>query len=424
MSLKMKNGLYTRNAGKTWGYVLDLGEQDAQRCDGCRKNHWAEGGRIRTCPKCGGELRSVTVRRQSWHPASFATKTEARRARDQAQGKVAGGSFVVPTRETLGSFLSDWLESIRPSLAATTFRSYSDHVSRHIAPALGHVPIGKLSPRMIRKFYADLATRPRAGKSGTLGMSTVQRIHATLHRALESAVRDQVLTSNPAHKEKPKAPKKARRPEIKVWSPTQLSTFLEGVRSDDLYALWRVLAWTGLRRGEVCGLQWSDIDFEGKRLTVTRSIVLVSYEPHVTTPKSGESRTVDLDTATINLLRAHRVREIEVRLALGLPQIGDADYVFTQIDPKTKGAQFVHPDRVSKRFDALVAKSDLPRVRLHDLRHTHASHLLAAGANVKVVQERLGHASITITLDTYSHLMPTAQSEAVDALSKLYGAAG
>jgi integrase len=201
---------------------------------------------------------------------------------------------------------------------------------------------------------------------------------------------------------------------MKTWSRDELARFLAIVREDPRFALWRLAATTGLRRGEVLGLRWHDVELEAGRLRVTQQRVRgangLGYGP----PKTAKGRrSVALDPATAAAVRAHRVRQAEERLAFG-PGYEDADLVFARADGSPED-----PDGISSIFARLVRLAGLPRIRFHDLRHTHATLALAAGIHPKVVQERLGHSSITVTLDTYSHAIPAMQEDAAARVAAL-----
>lgn len=201
---------------------------------------------------------------------------------------------------------------------------------------------------------------------------------------------------------------------MRFWTPAELRFFLESVNiGDRLNGLWRVLAVTGLRRGEAAGLRWRDVDLEGSERAPGHIQVNQQYKPDgkggflFGRPKSEQSRrTVDLDSRTVAVLREHRQRQLDERIQLGLP--GRSALVFTNLEGGP-----VRPDSgISKRFDRMVAKIDLSRIRLHDLRHSHCAHLIAAGVDLKAISVRLGHASASFTLDRYGHLLPGQQAEA------------
>jgi integrase len=203
-------------------------------------------------------------------------------------------------------------------------------------------------------------------------------------------------------------------PEMHVWSPEQLRVFLNHARQDRLYAAWLLFATTGMRRGEVAGLRWSDVALEAGRVSPRRPRVVVNYEVHVSEPKTAKGRrSLALDPATVAALRQHRARQAEERLAVG-PRWRDSGLVFTWPDGRP-----LHPERFSKWFEQLARAAGLPRIRLHDVRHSYATAALAAGIPAKVVSERLGHANIAITMDTYSHVLPGLDAQAAGTVARL-----
>jgi len=203
-------------------------------------------------------------------------------------------------------------------------------------------------------------------------------------------------------------------PEMQVWSPQQLRTFLDHVRDDRLYAAWLLLATTGMRRGEVAGLRWVDVDLDAGRVSPRRPRVVVNHEVIVSEPKTAKGRrSIALDPATVAALRDHRRWQLEDRLAVG-PRWEDAGLVFTWPDGRP-----LHPERFSRWFEQHTRAAGLPKIRLHDVRHSYATAALAAGVPAKVVSERLGHANIAITMDTYSHVLPGLDAEAAGTVARL-----
>jgi integrase len=202
-----------------------------------------------------------------------------------------------------------------------------------------------------------------------------------------------------------------------TWTAVELRAFLASVAEDRLRAAWVLIIATGMRRGELLGLRWSDLDLDDARAAVRRSLVSVRNELSFTEPKTKRGRrSIALDSRTVDELRAHRVRQAQERLALGLGSDGPEGLVFTDAlgDP-------IKPDTFSQFFERRVRQLGLPKIRLHDLRHSHASMALAAGVNPKVVSERLGHASVAFTLDTYSHAIPALEEEAAERIAALVG---
>jgi integrase len=244
----------------------------------------------------------------------------------------------------------------------------------------------------------------------------VHHLHAVVNKMLHDAERKGLVTRNVARLANPPSLTTARSkgPEMRVWTPDELTSFLASIEGNRNEALFRLLAMTGMRRGEVVALRWSDVDLAHHRLTVNQSASVIRGEEVVDTPKTRRSRRViDLDPDTVTLLKQHRARQREFFLMVGVTATA-SDRVFTNEvgDP-------LRPASVGQAFRRLVDAAGVPVIRLHDLRHTHASHLLVAGVNVKVVSDRLGHASVSFTLDTYGHVMPGQQAEAAAAAAAL-----
>jgi integrase len=264
----------------------------------------------------------------------------------------------------------------------------------------------------INLLYARLLSEPDP-HGHLLSPATVRRVHATLHRALKDAVRWSRLSRNPVDSADPPRAAGFDR-EMKVWTATEVRSFLERERESDLYPLWLLLATTGMRRGEALGLSWEDLDLEAGRLSITKTLIMNGYATMLSTPKTKKGRRlIVLDQATISALRKLRTQQMKVHLQQGLPW-KESQPVFV-----TEAALPYHPERVSKLFAQAAKQAGLPRIRLHDLRHTYATLALSAGVHPKVISERLGHASIAITLDCYSHCLPTLSEEAAARVAAL-----
>ena len=301
-------------------------------------------------------------------------------------------------RLTLRSFLEDkWLPGIKPTVRDSTFAGYENHVRNHIAPYIGDLPLKRLAAADLTEMSPRLLQEGHARNGGGLSPATVKRVHATMHRSLGAAVKWDLIETNPADKADP--PRQLAGHEMKTWSATQLAHFLEHVADDAWRDLWMLLATTGLRRGEALGLRWRDVDTTRKTLAVRQCFTAVGYETAITPPKTARGRrVVALDDATASAL-GQRKRAVD--------QSGDDDFVFAGADGEPP-----HPVSISKRFAQLIRETDLPHIRLHDLRHTHATLALEAGVHPKVVSERLGHATVALTLDVYSHALEHMQHDA------------
>ncbi len=343
----------------------------------------------------------------------FRTKRECQEALNEALARLRQGTFVRSSLRSLAAFLVDeWLPAVRPPwVRPSTWASYRMAVERHIVPALGGVLLQGLTPGHLTAFYRALLEDGRRDRRGGLAPKSVRNIHGVLHAALRDAVRWGYLPRNVAAvADLPKG----MAPEMRVWSPEQLRAFLDQVRGKPLYAAWLLLATTGMRRGEVAGLRWVDVDLDAGRLSPRRPRVVVNNEVVVSEPKTGKGRrSLALDHATIAALREHRTRQLEQRLAVG-PHWQDSGLVFTWPDGRP-----IHPHRFSKWFEQHARAAGLPKIRLHDVRHSYATAALAAGVPAKVVSERLGHANIAITMDTYSHVLPGLDAHAAGTVARL-----
>lgn len=308
---------------------------------------------------------------------SFATRGEAYAWLMQMQTTLACGG------PSLGEWLGDWLARsgrLRPS----TRQSYGGHVNNYLVPLLGDTPLSVVGVREVEALHEMLAA---AGVSTELA----RRIHATLSSALTGAERDGLIGANPCGRVR--LPR-GERHEPAVWSGAQAARFLAITASDDLAALWRLALVLGMRRGELAGLRWRDVDLGAATLTIRSTRVVVGDRVMEGPPKSARSRRVlPLDARTVEILR----RQWKGQTRQALAQVwGPTEYVFTD-----DHGQALHPTWISRRFTDLVTRLELPLIRFHDLRHTSATLGLAAGESLKAVSDRLGHSSIGVTADTY-----------------------
>lgn len=355
--------------------------------------------------------------KRRWYPAG-ARKADAQRLVTELVKQKNDGDYRAPDRITLGTYLTErWLPIQQGRLRPSTYDSYRRNIELHVVPRIGAIPIRRLAPEDLDALYADLRTHGRRDGEGGLSVKTVRYIHLMLRKALADAARKGTVPRNVATlADAPKLSAAPRRP-MKVWEAEQLRFFLDGCRSNRLHPAFHLAAHTGMRRGEILGLRWCDVDLGVRRLAIRQTVVSVAYKITVSDVKTASARrSIDLDERTIATLRSWRKKQMEERLALGLGR-DDAGLVFARPD----GAP-LHPDFVSQTFDRLVARLKLPAIRLHDLRHTHASLLLRANVPVKVVSERLGHTNPSFTISTYQHVMPGMQAEAATTFSDLlYG---
>jgi integrase len=344
-------------------------------------------------------------RRKQARRRGFATKREAQAELNRLRTSIAQHTFVAPAKQTCGEFLDEWLAAIEHTVEASTLSSYRRNMRVHVKPAIGGVQLQKLDPAHLNRLYGQLSQR--------LSVRTVRYVHSIVHRAFRDAVKWGRIVRNPADAADPPRARDARPPEMRTWTGAELSRFFSLVEASRYRAPWLVLATTGMRRGEVLGLRWRDLDLERGRLSIRQTVTLVDHAIVIANrTKTGKGRAVDLDATTIAELRAHRARQAQELLLLGIRPDGET-LVFCHPD-----ARPYNPERFSREFArALNRHSDLSRIRLHDLRHTWATLALTAGVPVKIVSERLGHATSAITSDTYSHVTPTMGADAAEKVA-------
>lgn len=357
----------------------------------------------------------------------FPAKKAAQEAIDRLRVNAREGTHVAIDRTTVGEYLEHWGETLAVAgRKPGTVASYRRNLRVHVLPRLGGIRLQALTPLHLDTMYAELLAGGNMRTEGrALSARTVRYVHTIVRKALSDATRKGLLVRNPSDAATPPSAKAAKAPEMSFWSPSELRRFLSANEGDDLYPMLRLVAMSGLRRGEACGLRWSDVDLETSRVNVRQQLVIVaagdgSHESVMqeTTKSDAGRRHIDLDPATVAVLRSHRARQAELRLTMGTGWT-DVGLVFT----RETGAQ-LDPEKVSARFDTLVRRFDGPRLRFHDLRHSHCAHLIDAGVNVKTISRRLGHASVSFTLDRYGHLMPEADGEAAVAVAALVDGAG
>lgn len=414
-------------------------------------------------------------RRQKWH-SGYATKKEAERARVDLLSKLDRGEYVNPTQQTLGDFLTEWLTTIQRQVRPSTYDSYQRNMQLHVIEHIGRTKLTRVDAGVLNRLYTQLLAtgrRPssRAGKGysdaivqralalrtagrsltataaqlreefpdaatitkptlasllrrqaapGTtkpqsgLSPRTVAYVHTILHRAFKDAVRWGRLARNPADAADP--PRGGRAAEVQAWDAETLRAFLARSleEADRNYALWVLLATTGLRRGEALGLRWSDLDLDAGRVSIVQTVIQIRAAVSISRPKTSRSRrSLTIDDGTVDALRSHRRTSSEQRLLVGA-DFADNDLVF-----RLPNGEPLHPDAVSATFQRQVRRYGLPTLTLHGLRHTWATLALESAVHPRVVQERLGHSTIAITLGIYSHVSPTLDRDAARTVAAL-----
>lgn len=358
-------------------------------------------------------------RNQKWISVK-GTKREAETRLNELLTQADKGQFIEPSKLTLGEWLTEWLgKAVKPPARRLgTYNTYKHVIDGHIlkSPIAG-IRLQRLKATDLKGYYSSL----------TVSSSTQAQHHAILHSALKAAVLDGLVPRNVASLVvgKPKATRD-QHADIQVWTADEARRFLTSARADgpQSAAFYTLALETGMRKGELCGLKWGDVDFERARVSVVRQLVVVGPEPEFGPPKNGKPRTIDIAPATVQLLRAQRQHQAEIKMR-NRRAYQDYDLVFA----KEWGDLHKREDSLGKplqmnnigqrEFAKLVKASGVKRIRFHDMRHTCATLLLQANVPAKVVQERLGHKRIQITLDTYAHVLPSMQQDAAALLSSL-----
>ena len=342
------------------------------------------------------------ISKQKWI-SGFATKEEAKSARDRARSESRDGVFVSPTKITVEEHFEEWWEIKRSKVKPTTAENYRFILDRYILPKFGSQLLKELSSAKIEKVLIELIQ--------DLSESTVRLVSIVLSQGLERAVKERRLAFNPAKGiERPKGKKRSVTP----YTSNELKNLLEALESHRLFAFFRLLAYTGARRGEVLALRWSDLDFEKATLTISKNRTRIGkmiIEQDSTKGGDGK-RELQLDFETLRLIKDHRRRQIEERMKAGsLWQ--EANYIFAQenglpLDPST-------PYHIFKKT---AKKLGLRPESLHSIRHLHATELLNSGAGVHLVKDRLGHSDISTTLRIYAHIRPEQKQEVADLFAR------
>ncbi|MFC2063072.1 tyrosine-type recombinase/integrase [Chloroflexota bacterium] len=351
-------------------------------------------------------------RRQRWHSVK-GNKRDAERALREILMSIDNGMYTKPKRISFGALMRQWLsEYVSIHATPRTLESYSSVVNRHIIPSLGAIPLMDLEPQYIQGYYAKALKSGRADGKGGLSARSVLYQHRIIAKALGYAVKMGIAVRNVADVV---TPPRVARVTMATLSPKEVNRFLDVAKESVHYVFFSTLLYTGLRRGELLALRWRNLDLDKGSLTVVETgYRLGNGEYVIKEPKTASSRrTISLSPALVELLKKYRIDQELLRIQMGI-SLDEDDFVFTRYDGTP-----LYPNAVTHAFQRIIKRAGLKHVRLHDLRHTHATLMLKAGVHPKVVSERLGHSNIGITLDTYSHVLPGIQEAAAERFDKV-----
>ncbi|NTE81313.1 site-specific integrase [Agrobacterium tumefaciens] len=382
----MKGHIRERSPGK-WAIVLDVGEKD---------------------PATGKKKRK-------WHSFS-GTKRQAQSECARLIAEIKADRYVEPSKQTVAEFLTEWLAFTKPTVSAKTHERYTEICEKNLTPLLGDVILSKLKTDRIDAAFTKALTDGRGPSGKPYAPRTVHHMRRVLIKALSQAVTWERLSRNPATAT---TPPKVERTKMLAYDAGQTAALIAAFRNTRMFIPMMLAVMCGLRRGEIAALRWDDAEIADNRrqLSIRQSAEQTKDGVRYKAPKSGKARTVALSATMAAELRAHRVRQAEEQLKIGLRPDGDS-FVVAQVDGSP-----LQPRSLTHEWTRLLDKTSLPRIRFHDLRHTHATQMLSAGVHPKVASERLGHSTIGITLDLYSHVMPGMQADAAEQVDAALQAA-
>jgi integrase len=339
----------------------------------------------------------------------------------QAQIECAGiisdmvaGTYLEPNKTTVAQFLDRWLADVKARVSPKTHERYEQVCRKNITPLLGAILLPKLKPMQISEAYTKALASGRRKREGGLSPRTVHHMHVILKGALARAVKWEMLVRNPADAVDP--PKVGRAP-MRTYDLSQTAALIEAVRGKRIFVATILAVLCGLRRGEIAALRWCNVDLTGGQLAVVQSAEQTKASVRYKEPKGGCARTIALSATVVAELRARRIAQAQELLKVG-KHLADDDFVVAQADGSP-----LRPHSIGQEWVRFMAGSSLPRIRFHDLRHAHATHMLKSGVHPKVASERLGHSKVGITLDLYSHVLPNMQTDAASVVDEALNAA-
>jgi integrase len=346
------------------------------------------------------------------------TRREAEQKQAELINQIGKRQFVEPSKKSFGAWLDTWVEAaIKPNRRLRTYETYESVIRKHLKPSMGSIPLQELRVTDIQSYYAE----------SKLSAATLDQHHTVLHSALKAAQQQELIDRNPATlvMNKPRKQEDYQNVRHNCWELSDARTFLAyaNTRSAQVSAFYTMAIETGMRRGELCGLKWENVDLASGKVSVVEQLIKVGPNPIFGDTKNGRPRTITINPETVALLRAHRSLQLETKLEnrayyhdYGLVFAKDWREVTRRYDTLGDPIQM---NSIGKQFDKLIAAAGVNRITFHGLRHTCATLLLQAEAPIHVVSERLGHRAIGITLEIYAHVLPSMQKDAADRLRGL-----
>ena len=351
-----------------------------------------------------------TGKRDTRYIAFHGTKREAQSECARIIHEIKTGQFVQPSKLTVGEYLEQWLSGhAKTEVSPKTYERYAELLRHHVIAYIGALPLTKLRPPHIQTLRAKLLKEGRRSGAGGLAPQTVKHVYRVLRQALAQAVRLQLIVNNPADAVEPP---KVEFHAVETLDDRQAAVLLHAVKGTRMFEPILLALTTGLRRGELLALRWQDIDLDGGVLSVQQSLEQTKDGLRFKAPKTKRSRrTITLPSTTLEVLRAYKARQLNERVLSGVRSEHD-ELVFSTRDHRTLAPCPTNPRNFTKEFGRIAGAAGLPSVTFHALRHTHITQLLRLNVHPKIASERAGHASVAITLDIYSHVVPNMQADA------------
>lgn len=373
---------HVRKRGKKWCIVVELGKDT----NGKRQQKWISG---------------------------FNSKREAEAAVSRVVSEIVDGRYTPPSDQTVDQFVADWSQDKKSVVKASTWQGYESKLVHHVLPHIGHIKIKELRAQDVQHMFAAIRQGGRFDNRDTrVSEQTILHIYRILHDVLQQAVKWGVIPNNPCllvNKPRPKAV------DTGIWTIDQVQKFLDYARTDSMYPVFFILFTTGMRVGEVLALRWHDVDFERRSISVRRTISYVHGGYLIQQPKTIRSqRTIPISNQLITVLLNVKKEQEKHKRALTSEYHEDLDLVCCTL----KGTPH-YRSNVTRKWNAIVLRSGLPRIRIHDARHTFASILIYQGIDVKALQTIMGHSEVSTTLKLYAKVIPGATHEAMDKFSEI-----
>lgn len=419
---------YQTKSGTRWRVRWTYGQQPRYRCPACDWTAWVDEGLRDVCPDCSADVETGTERRDG-HRRGFKRMKDAQTFLRDVLGKVEAGTYVQPRNWTLGDYLDRWLAGIR--VKPTTHANYRT-APRYVMPRLGALPLQSVTPEHLDGLYRELETSGKRDGTG-LAPKSVRHVHTALRKALQDAVDRGHLPRNVADLANPPTQKQARSRNArdKAWSSEQVRTFLAHLDGDRHAAAMRLMLATGLRRAELLGLRWTDVDLDASELRVAQTVTTANGRVvwQVDAKTDAGERTMSLDPDTVQVLREHRRTQAAERLAAPVWG-GDREGTNARGNPHDPGELLFtradgnpyDPGEFTKAVQRRTDAAGLPHIGVHGLRHTYATLALKAGVSVEVLSRRLGHSDPSVTYRIYAHALPGDDEQAArTAATAIFG---